>query len=63
MLDAETLFLVDDDQAQILEGNGTGEGVPMTRSTPPEAKPALTFSASLGVEKRESVPMVTGNPA
>ena len=25
MLDAETLFLVDDDQAQILKGNGTGE--------------------------------------
>ena len=25
MLDTETLFLVDDDQAQILEGNGTGE--------------------------------------
>ena len=41
----------------------SSEWVPMTRSTSPEASPALTSSVSLGVEKRESVPMRTGKPA
>ena len=41
----------------------SSEWVPITRSTSPEASPALTSSVSFGVEKRESVPMRTGKPA
>ena len=65
LANAEAVFLVDDDEAEALEGHLVGRSlcVPITMSTVPSAMPSSAFVVSLPVLKQESSATRTGQGA